>query len=217
LRPPKSPGTWAAEIFGTASTAKHEAIKTQVVEHAIDYRNQDFKAEIRRLTNGEGVDVILDPIRPSSFRKALLSSLLRTPTSTMPWWNAGRLLNQGRGVFGLNLLSCGAGKAAWIGLLNRYSVIWRTNGSSLWSHGPLLSNRRRGTPVPSRPLQYRQSGPHTGLVGEAGRAAAEPLTSFRTRPRLRAFAAFSSLIHGFVSKNGRPVPKEVRFRGRRCR
>ena len=27
------------------------------------------------------------------------------PTSTMPWWNAGRLLNQNRGVFGLNLLS----------------------------------------------------------------------------------------------------------------
>jgi NADPH:quinone reductase-like Zn-dependent oxidoreductase len=77
--------------------------------------------------------VILDPIGPTSFRKdyrilrpggrlimcglseamdvngrsvkAVLSSLLRIPTSTMPWWNAGRLLNQNRGVFGLNLLS----------------------------------------------------------------------------------------------------------------
>ena len=122
-----------AEIFGTASAAKHEAIKAQGVDHPIDYRTQDFKAEIRRLTNGEGVDVILDPMGPTSFRKdyrilrpggrlimyglseamnengrdmrATLRSLLRMPTSTMPWWNAGRLLNQNRGVFGLNLLS----------------------------------------------------------------------------------------------------------------
>jgi synaptic vesicle membrane protein VAT-1 len=122
-----------AEIFGTASAAKHQVITAQGVQHAIDYRDQDFKAEIRRLTNGQGVDVILDPIGPTSFRKdyrilrpggrlimcgiseamnengrsvkGLLSTLLRLPTSTMPWWNAGRLLNQNRGVFGLNLLS----------------------------------------------------------------------------------------------------------------
>ena len=58
-----------AEIFGTASAAKHEAIKAQGVDHPIDYRTQDFKAEVRRLTNGEGVDVILDPMGPTSFRK----------------------------------------------------------------------------------------------------------------------------------------------------
>jgi NADPH:quinone reductase-like Zn-dependent oxidoreductase len=58
-----------AEIFGTASAAKHPAIKAQGVHHAIDYRSQDFKAEVRRLTNGEGVDIIMDAIGPSSFRK----------------------------------------------------------------------------------------------------------------------------------------------------
>jgi synaptic vesicle membrane protein VAT-1 len=122
-----------AEIFGTASAAKHDAIRAQGVHHPIDYRSQDFKAEVRRLTDGEGVDVVLDAIGPISFRKdyrilrpggrlimyglsdaidqkgrnlrATVASLLRLPTSTMPWWNAGRLLNQNRGVFGLNLLS----------------------------------------------------------------------------------------------------------------
>ena len=58
-----------AEIFGTASAAKHEAIKAQGVDHPIDYRTQDFKAEVKRITNGEGVDVILDPMGPTSFRK----------------------------------------------------------------------------------------------------------------------------------------------------
>lgn len=160
-----------AEIFGTASAAKHDAIKAQGVDHPIDYRNQDFKAEIRRMTNGEGVDVILDPMGPSSFRKdyrilrpggrlimcglseamnengrdlrATLRSVLRMPTSTMPWWNAGRLLNQNRGVFGLNLLS-------W----------WRREGGMDRITAPLLSdlNRKQLMPVVARSYPFAQAG-----------------------------------------------------------
>ena len=160
-----------AEIFGTASAAKHEAIKAQGVDHPIDYRTQDFKAEVRRLTNGEGVDVILDPMGPTSFRKdyrilrpggrlimcglseamnengrdmrATLRSLLRMPTSTMPWWNAGRLLNQNRGVFGLNLLS-------W----------WRREGGMDRITAPLLSdlNSKQLMPVVARSYPFEQAG-----------------------------------------------------------
>jgi NADPH:quinone reductase-like Zn-dependent oxidoreductase len=160
-----------AEIFGTASASKHDAIKAQGVDHPIDYRTQDFKAEIRRMTNGEGVDVILDPMGPTSFRKdyrilrpggrlimcglseamnengrdmrATLRSLLRMPTSTMPWWNAGRLLNQNRGVFGLNLLS-------W----------WRREGGMDRITAPLLSdlNRKLLVPEVARSFPFEQAG-----------------------------------------------------------
>jgi NADPH:quinone reductase-like Zn-dependent oxidoreductase len=160
-----------AEIFGTASAAKHDAIKAQGVDHPIDYRTQDFKAEVRRLTNGEGVDVILDPMGPTSFRKdyrilrpggrlimcglseamnengrdmrATLRSLLRMPTSTMPWWHAGRLLNQNRGVFGLNLLS-------W----------WRREGGMDRITAPLLSdlNSKQLMPVVARSYPFEQAG-----------------------------------------------------------
>ena len=58
-----------AEIFGTASPAKHEAIRAQGVAHAIDYRSQDFEAEVMRITGGEGVDLIIDALGPTSFRK----------------------------------------------------------------------------------------------------------------------------------------------------
>ena len=58
-----------AEIFGTASPSKHDAIRAQGVEHPIDYRNQDFEAETMRLTGGEGVDLIIDALGPTSFRK----------------------------------------------------------------------------------------------------------------------------------------------------
>src|SRR4051794_1264423 len=58
-----------AEIFGTASPSKHDAIRAQGVKHPIDYRNQDFEAETMRITGGEGVDLIIDALGPTSFRK----------------------------------------------------------------------------------------------------------------------------------------------------
>src|SRR5205085_2718719 len=47
-----------AEVFGTASSSKHDAIREQGVDHAIDYRSQDFAEEVMRITSGEGVDLI---------------------------------------------------------------------------------------------------------------------------------------------------------------
>jgi NADPH:quinone reductase-like Zn-dependent oxidoreductase len=43
-----------AEVFGTASPSKHAAIREQGVDHAIDYRSQEFAEEVRRLTGGRG-------------------------------------------------------------------------------------------------------------------------------------------------------------------
>jgi NADPH:quinone reductase-like Zn-dependent oxidoreductase len=122
-----------AEVFGTASPAKHEAIRAQGVAHAIDYRNQDFAAEVMRITEGEGVDLVIDALGPTSFRKdyrllrsggrlvmyglsestdagardlpATLRSLLKMPLATMPWWKSLTMMNENKGVFGLNMLS----------------------------------------------------------------------------------------------------------------
>jgi NADPH:quinone reductase-like Zn-dependent oxidoreductase len=122
-----------AEIFGTASPGKHEAIRAQGVDHAIDYRGQDFEAEVMRLTGGEGIDLAIDALGPSSFRKdyrllrsggrmvmfglsdasksgarsvpAALRSLLAMPLATMPWWKSLSVMNENKGVFGLNMLS----------------------------------------------------------------------------------------------------------------
>jgi NADPH:quinone reductase-like Zn-dependent oxidoreductase len=159
-----------AEIFGTASAAKHEAIQAQGVQHPIDYRTKDFQAEVRRLTDGAGVDVVLDALGPTSFRKdyrilrpggklimyglseaqnehgrnlrATVRSLLRSPTATMPWWNAARLLNQNRGVFGLNLLS-------W----------WRREGGMDRITQPLLADLGSGrlVPVVDRSFPFSQT------------------------------------------------------------
>jgi NADPH:quinone reductase-like Zn-dependent oxidoreductase len=115
-----------ATIIGTASSAKHDAIRRQGVDHAIDYRQADVTAEVRRLTNDRGVDVVLDPIGGRSFtesyrllaplgrlvmfgvssiapgeRRSLLQAL-RTIVR-MPTFKPLSLMNSNRGVFGLNL------------------------------------------------------------------------------------------------------------------
>jgi NADPH:quinone reductase-like Zn-dependent oxidoreductase len=121
-----------AEIFGTASPQKHEAIRAQGVGHPIDYRSLDFEAETMRITAGEGVDLVLDALGPTSFRKdyrllrpggrlvmyglsesssagrrdlaAALKSLAKMPLATMPWWKSLAVMNENKGVFGLNML-----------------------------------------------------------------------------------------------------------------
>jgi NADPH:quinone reductase-like Zn-dependent oxidoreductase len=121
-----------AEIFGTASASKHDAIRAQGVAHPIDYRNLDFADEAMRITGGVGLDLIIDAVGPSSFRKdyailrpggrlvmyglseaqtgdrrdlaAVLRSLARMPLATMPWWKSVQVMNENKGVFGLNML-----------------------------------------------------------------------------------------------------------------
>jgi synaptic vesicle membrane protein VAT-1 len=115
-----------ATIIGTASSSKHDAIRAQGVDHAIDYRQADVTAEVRRLTNGRGADVVLDPIGGRSFADSyrLLAPLGRlvmygvssvavgerrnwwraiTTLARMPTFRPLALMNRNRGVFGLNL------------------------------------------------------------------------------------------------------------------
>ncbi|MDQ2939178.1 MAG: medium chain dehydrogenase/reductase family protein [Actinomycetota bacterium] len=122
-----------AEVFGTASASKHDAIREQGVDHPIDYRNKDFAEEVMRITDGEGVDVILDALGPTSFRKGYrilrqggrlimygasevqtgetrnlvtaARTVLKAPLATMPWWKSLGVMNENKGVFGLNMLS----------------------------------------------------------------------------------------------------------------
>jgi NADPH:quinone reductase-like Zn-dependent oxidoreductase len=122
---------FGAEVYGTASASKHDAIHAQGVDHAIDYRNEDFEEAVKRIS-GDGVDVVMDAIGPSSFRKsyrslrqggrlimygaselstgetrdlkAVAQGLLKMPLATMPWWQSLGVMNENKGVFGLNML-----------------------------------------------------------------------------------------------------------------
>jgi NADPH:quinone reductase-like Zn-dependent oxidoreductase len=117
------PGT---VVFGTASASKHDAIRREGCAHPIDYRTRDYAEEVRTLTGGEGVDVVLDPLGGRDWRKGyeLLRaggrivaygfanaagggrrSWLRVAAQgiRIPRFNPLRLMNENRAVAGFNL------------------------------------------------------------------------------------------------------------------
>lgn len=115
-----------AETFGTASRGKHSFLKERGLKHAIDYRNQDWKAELLKLTDHRGVDLITDPIGGSNLRQSYQAlsntgrlgmfgistvaqpgvngklQLLKMVAQT-PIFHPFGLMNQNKGVFGVNM------------------------------------------------------------------------------------------------------------------
>jgi NADPH2:quinone reductase len=63
-----------ARVFGTVSTEEKAAIaREHGVDEAIRYTERDFDAEVKRLTNGRGVDVVYDSVGKTTFEKSLNS------------------------------------------------------------------------------------------------------------------------------------------------
>lgn len=65
---------FGATVYATAGSAEKCAACTRFgADAAIDYRTQDFAAEVKRLTDGRGVDVILDMVGGAYFPKNVRS------------------------------------------------------------------------------------------------------------------------------------------------
>jgi len=115
-----------AEVIGTASKSKHARLKELGVAHCIDYTTEDFEVEVKRITDGRGVDIVLDAVGGESFGKSYrsLAPLGRlfvfggsafAPKGTrnllsvaraffaMPTFKPMTMMSQNRGVHGVNL------------------------------------------------------------------------------------------------------------------
>jgi NADPH2:quinone reductase len=61
-----------ATVYGTVgSEEKAKVARAAGAAATIDYRKQDFEAEIKKLTNGRGVDVVYDSVGKDTFEKSL--------------------------------------------------------------------------------------------------------------------------------------------------
>jgi NADPH2:quinone reductase len=61
-----------ATVYGTVGgAAKAARARAAGAAVAIDYRAEDFEAEVKRLTNGRGVDVVYDSVGKDTFDKSL--------------------------------------------------------------------------------------------------------------------------------------------------
>ncbi|HZV76278.1 MAG TPA: medium chain dehydrogenase/reductase family protein [Candidatus Babeliales bacterium] len=111
--------------FGTASAAKHQTLRDNGCTYPIDYHAVDYAAEVRRLTGGRGIDIVLDPLGGRDTLKGykLLRAggrivvygfanlqqprrnLLRVigRLAQVPRFSPLRLMNANRGVIGVNI------------------------------------------------------------------------------------------------------------------
>jgi NADPH2:quinone reductase len=61
-----------ARVLGTVSTAeKAQIARAHGADETILYTEQDFEAEVKRLTGGRGVDVVYDSVGRTTFEKSL--------------------------------------------------------------------------------------------------------------------------------------------------
>jgi synaptic vesicle membrane protein VAT-1 len=117
-----------AQVIGLASKSKHEALRERGVLHTIDYRTEDVVSEVKRITLGRGVQIVLDAVGGDSWEKSFeclgptgrlvvfgfssaaaskkrgflipLKQMLR-----VPWlkFSPISLMNSNKGVLGVNL------------------------------------------------------------------------------------------------------------------
>lgn len=61
---------WGLETFGTASTDdKLDLARSMGLDHGIAYTREDFETRVHALTNGRGVDVVLDSLGGDALKK----------------------------------------------------------------------------------------------------------------------------------------------------
>jgi NADPH:quinone reductase-like Zn-dependent oxidoreductase len=112
--------------IGTASAKKHDYARSQGADFVIDYRTTDYVAEVKKLTGGRGVDVVLDPLGGPDWRRgySLLApggqliafglsnaggsgkrSLTRAIGQIVrqPLFNCMTMMNDNRGAAGVNM------------------------------------------------------------------------------------------------------------------
>lgn len=123
-----------AVTYGTASARKHDFLKQKGLDYAIDYRTGDWTQVLNQLTDGKGVELIIDPLGGKNIKKSY-KALRKT----------GRL-----GLFGISTASKSKSggklqlikvvlqttKFSPIRLMNANKGIFGVNIGHLWHEGP---------------------------------------------------------------------------------
>jgi NADPH:quinone reductase len=67
-----------ATVIATASSAeKLERLRPHGIDHGINYRDDDLVSEVKRITQGHGADVIVDPIGGSTLQQSIAALAYR--------------------------------------------------------------------------------------------------------------------------------------------
>lgn len=124
-------------VIGTASASKHAFLRELGCDEPIDYRATDYVAEVRRLTGGRGVDLVLDSLGGNDWRKGY--NLLAPVGRLVVFGFANALTGRRRNLLKLALQGL---QVPWfhpIRLMNDNRTVAGVNLGHLWNHIELLS------------------------------------------------------------------------------
>ena len=65
---------YGATVIATASPGKHEVVRALGADHVIDSRRADIAAEVLRLTDGAGADLVLESVGGATFDASLAAT-----------------------------------------------------------------------------------------------------------------------------------------------
>lgn len=125
------------ETFGTSSASKHDVLRSEGCHHPIDYRSLDYEDEVRELTGGKGVDVVLDPLGGNDWRKGY--RLLR-PAGRLVMYGFANLASGEKRSY-LNTAAQMAQMPLFtpVGLMNANKAVAGVNIGHLWKEMEMLS------------------------------------------------------------------------------
>jgi NADPH:quinone reductase-like Zn-dependent oxidoreductase len=154
------------ETFGTASASKHGALREQGCQHPIDYRAQDYEGEVRRLTGGRGVDVVLDPLGGKDWKKGY--RLLRPAGRLVAYGFANLASGERRDYLRMAREIVQLPVYTPLGLMNDNRAVAGVNIGHLWGEVELLAEE-----LTALMALYQRGAirPHVGASFEFSRAA----------------------------------------------
>lgn len=129
-----------ATIYGTSSKHKHEFLEKRGLDHAIDYRNKDWQAELMKLTGDRGVELITDPLGGKHWKKSY-KALRSTGRLGMFGVSTASSGSEGGLKATLNLLKAVVGMPFFhpIAMTNKNRGAYGVNIGHLWHEGEKAS------------------------------------------------------------------------------
>jgi NADPH:quinone reductase-like Zn-dependent oxidoreductase len=123
-------------VFGTASAGKHGMLRDQGCTHPIDYRTQDYAAEVKRITHGRGVDIVLDPLGGADWKKGY--DLLRPAGHLIAYGFTNIATGEKRSILRVARQMMSVPIYTPLGLMDKNRCVAGVNVGHLWNETELL-------------------------------------------------------------------------------
>jgi synaptic vesicle membrane protein VAT-1 len=152
--------------FGTASASKHAVVRENGCTHPIDYRTVDYVEEVRRLTGGKGVDIVLDALGGKDWKKGY--DLLRPVGRLVAFGFANMASGETRSVFNMIRQVLGVPLFTPLGMMDKNRLVAGVNMGGFWDEPSLIREE-----LDDVVRLYREGAikPHVGEVFPFDRAA----------------------------------------------